>query len=522
MMSLRARAIFAGLVTLLTLFLVLPTFVPRSVRESTILIPDQAVNLGLDLQGGIYWLLRIDTQAAIRQRAVQSLGALENIRTEDNLAIGSPKLSESGESVLLCGGNPQVVEQTLSDRFPNYDRKTTADGCTELTLSESGVREVTRLGVEQSLEVLKTRLDVGGVIEPVIAAQGDDRILVQMPGYEDREQASKLISGTTFLEFKKVLAAAPNEGLLKARYESGLPPDTAIAVSKQDGNVTEAFLVPKQPVLTGAKLEDAGIDYGRRNEPMVSFQWDAEGMRIFRDFTGENIGERLAVIKDGEVISAPVIRARIGRNGVIEGRFSQAEARTLAVQLRSGALPIPLLIEEERTIGPALGEDSIRYGVVATAVGAIAVIIFMTIYYKSAGAIATAAVLLNVLMILAIMGSFQATLTLPGIAGLVLTVGMAVDANVIIYERLREELRGGKSIRSAVAIAFSKSRLTILDANLTTMIAALVLYYVGRGPVQGFGVTLAIGIVTSVYTALVITRVLVELVLEWNEKALRV
>ena len=521
-MTLRARAIFALLVTLTTLFLALPTFISMNVRRSTLLIPDQAINLGLDLQGGIYWLMRIDTAAAIKQRMNQSVGAFENMRSEENLAVGEAKLAPDGQSIAVCGASSSVLDTILEERFPNYDVADTPDGCRKLTLSAKGLRDVTRLGIAQSIEVLKTRLDVGGVIEPVIAAQGDDRVLIQLPGAEDREGLRKIVAGTAFLAFKKVIAFAPNEGLLQARYEKGLPPDTEIVVSKEQGKVTEALLVPKEPKLTGSMLEDARIENDRIGQPIVGFTWNAEGTRIFREFTEQNIGERLAVIKDGEVISAPVIRAKIGRSGVIEGRFTTADARTLAVQLRAGALPIPLIIEEERTIGPALGDDSIKYGIIATAVGAVAVIIFMSIYYKSAGTIATAAVLLNVFMILAVMSSLRATLTLPGIAGLVLTVGMAVDANVIIYERIREELRTGKSIRNAVAIAFNKSRLTILDANLTTLIAAVVLYLVGRGPVQGFGTTLAIGIFTSVYTALVITRVLIELLLEWKEEALRV
>jgi preprotein translocase subunit SecD len=521
-MSLRARAIFALIVTFTTLFLAFPTFISMNVRRSTLLIPDQAINLGLDLQGGIYWLMRIDTAAAVKQRMSQSVGAFENMRSEESLAVGEAKLGPDGQSVLVCGASSSVLDKILEERFPNYDVADAADGCRQLTLSPKGLRDVERLGIAQSIEVLKTRLDVGGVIEPVIAAQGDDRVLIQLPGAEDREGLRKIVAGTAFLAFKKVIAFAPNEGLLQARYEKGLPPDTEIVVSKEQGKVTEALLVPKEPKLTGSMLEDARIENDRIGQPIVGFTWNAEGTRIFREFTEENIGERLAVIKDGEVISAPVIRAKIGRSGVIEGRFTTAEARTLSVQLRAGALPIPLIIEEERTIGPALGDDSIKYGILATTVGAIAVIIFMSIYYRSAGAIATAAVVLNLFMILAVMSSLRATLTLPGIAGLVLTVGMAVDANVIIYERIREELRAGKSIRNAVSIAFSKSTVTVLDANLTTLIAAVVLYLVGRGPVQGFGTTLAIGIFTSVYTALVITRVLIELVLEWKEEALRV
>jgi preprotein translocase subunit SecD len=408
--------------------------------------------------------------------------------------------------VLVCGASSPVLDKILEERFPNYD-VADAEGCRKLTLSDTGLRDVTRLGIAQSIEVLKTRLDVGGVIEPVIAAQGDDRVLIQLPGAEDREGLRKIVSGTAFLAFKKVIATAPNEGLLQARYEKGLPPDTEIVVSKEQGKVTEALLVPKEPALTGSMLEDARIESDRIGQPIVGFTWNAEGTRIFREFTEQNIGERLAVIKDGEVISAPVIRAKIGRSGVIEGRFTTAEARTLSVQLRAGALPIPLLIEEERTIGPALGDDSIKYGILATAVGAVLVIIFMSIYYKSAGAIATAAVVLNVFMILAVMSSLRATLTLPGIAGLVLTVGMAVDANVIIYERVREYIREGYTARAAIEAGYERAFTTILDSQLTTAIAGLVLWQYGSGPIRGFAITLLIGIATSIFTGVLATRV---------------
>jgi preprotein translocase subunit SecD len=344
-----------------------------------------------------------------------------------------------------------------------------------------------------------------------------------MPGEISPERARGILGKTTFLEFKLVLAAAENEDLVRGRYKDGLPPDTTVVVARAPtGTVKEAFLVPKEPVLTGAMLADARISFDRRNRPIVLFQWNSEGAHIFRDFTGSHVHERLAAIIDGEVVTAPVIQSRIGASGQIEGDFTHQEAADLAVKLRSGALPIPLVIEEERAIGPALGADSIRSGVRASLLGALLVFVFMLIYYSTSGFIADATLVLNVLLVLAAMGLAGATLTLPGIAGLILTVGMAVDANVIIYERIREELRSGKTARNAVQIGFRRSALTILDSNLTTLITALVLYNFGSGPIQGFGVTLSIGLVASVLCALVFTRWLIEVALVRNPDRLRV
>ncbi len=285
--------------------------------------------------------------------------------------------------------------------------------------------------------------------------------------------------------------------------------------------MAEAFLVPTAPILTGAMLEDARIGYDRRNRPLVSFTWNSEGTRLFREFTGESIGERLAAIIDGKVVTAPVIQSRIGRNGQITGGFSATEAAALAVALRSGALPIPLVIEEERSVGPSLGADSIRQGVRSILLGGALVILFMGMYYSVGGWFANITLVTNMIMIIGAMSLARATLTLPGIAGLVLTVGMAVDANVIIFERIREEIRSAKNLRNAIQAGFRRSRLTILDANITTLIAAVVLLQFGRGPVQGFGVTLAIGIVSSVFGALVVTRLLFDLAMAYRPQLLR-
>jgi len=514
-MSLRARSIVIGLIAMFMIFLCIPSFIPAKIRESSALIPDQAISLGLDLQGGIYWLMRIDREDAISQRVEQASVTLQEIATEEGLSIGTPEILESERALRLCGGNPGVLEGVLEDRFPRWQLEPDTEGCQKLSLTEGAIDEIITVGVDQSVEVLQERLSEGGFVEPIIAKQGQDRILVQMPGsdFEDRERAKQLIAEPTVLEFKKVLDAAGNEGLLQAKYPDGLPADTEIVIEKQEDVVIEALLVTKIPLLIGANLQDARVQYDRTNRPAVGFEWDGEGTKKFRDFTTENIGQRMAIIKDDNVISAPVIESRIGQSGQITGSFSPEEARTLAIQLRAGALPVRLLIEEERTIGPSLGADSISSGLGATLAGSAVVIVFMMIYYQTSGFLANIALLLNLAIIFAIMSSFRATLTLPGIAGLVLTVGMAVDANVIIFERIREEIRAGRPTRAAVHIGFDRSRLAILDANITTLIAGIVLYYLGHGPVQGFAVTLVIGIFSSVFCALVVSRLLFDLML---------
>jgi preprotein translocase subunit SecD len=361
------------------------------------------------------------------------------------------------------------------------------------------------------------------VAEPVIAPQGEGRILVQLPGKVDPAAARQILEKTTFLEFKLVLDSAPSEELLLAKYPEGLPAERQIVLLRNEqGIVAEALLVPERAALTGAMLEDARLAFDRRNRAIVNFAWNSEGARLFREFTGEHIGERLAAIVDGDVVTAPVIRDRIGRQGEITGQFTEQEAANLAVALRSGALPIPLIIEEERTVGPALGADSIRRGINSAILGSVLVIVFMILYYGVIGALANVALLINLVMILAVMGLAGATLTLPGIAGVVLTVGMAVDGNVIIYERIREEIRAGKSMRNAIEAGFRRSALTILDANLTTLLTAVILFYLGSGPIQGFAVTLSVGLLTNVFCVLIITRVLVDLLLERRPGALRV
>ncbi len=511
-MSLRTRTILVGAVTFLMALLAFPNLFSEQERLDSVWIADDALSLGLDLQGGIHWLLRIDDSEAVLQEVTRTQSVVRQVAGDEGVVLVDSRIRD-GQVLELEGdltGLRRIVDENFDADTFNVEEEA---GVVTLSLSDDWRESVIERGVQQALEVLNERIDGLGVREPVIAPQGAGRILVQMPGMINPVQARTILENTTYLEFKKVLTSEPNEELLRARYDgAGLPEETEIVMDRNDdGSVAEAFLVPTTPVLTGAMLEDARIGYDRRNRPLVSFTWNSEGTRIFREFTAENIGQRMAAIIDGEVRTAPVIQSRIGRNGQITGGFTATEAAALAVALRSGALPIPLVIEEERSVGPALGADSIRQGVRSILLGGALVILFMGLYYSAGGWFANVTLIVNMVMIIGAMSLARATLTMPGIAGLVLTLGMAVDANVIIFERIREELRSAKNLRTAVQAGFRRSTLTILDANITTLIAAVVLLQFGRGPVQGFGVTLAIGIVSSVFGALIVTRLLFDL-----------
>ena len=507
-MSLRARWIMIGTITVLMAYLALPSFFSQEQRDAGHWwLRQDGITLGLDLQGGVHWLLRIDSDTAVQQELKKLKSNVETWAEEGKVALTSAEVK--GESLDLRGDLPGL--RKLVDENLDIVDVAETDGALALSLSSRWKKEVIDRGVQQALEVLRKRVDGLGVREPVIAPQGSGRILVQMPGIQDLKAARGVLESTTFLQFKNVIDAAPNKELLEAKFPNGIPEDQEIVFSQaRDGGETEALLVPKEAVLTGDMLEDARVDFDRRNRPQIAFQWNDEGTRIFREFTAKHIGDRLAAIIDGKVITAPVIQSKIGRNGQITGDFTREEAANTAVQLRSGALPIPLVIEEERTVGPSVGADSIRDGIRASLLGTALVFVFMAVYYSVTGMFANAALLVNILILLGLMSMARATLTLPGIAGVVLTVGMAVDSNVIIYERIREELRAGKAARVAIAAGFNRSFSTILDSNLTTLLTAFILLTFGRGPVQGFGVTLAIGLTASMFTALVVTRALMD------------
>ncbi|MBI3083043.1 MAG: protein translocase subunit SecD, partial [Candidatus Omnitrophica bacterium] len=352
-----------------------------------------------------------------------------------------------------------------------------------------------------ALEVIRNRIDQFGVREPLIQRQGPDHILVQLPGVTDRDRALKLIGQTALLEFQLV---SDNQRLLQQALDGKAPRGYELS-QDESGN---PLLLETADALTGAILTDAWVEPGELGLPEVSFRLNKDGAKAFGLLTGANINRRLAIVLDGKVQSAPVIQSRITDAGQITGRFTREEAHDLAIVLRAGALPAPISVEEERTVGPTLGRDSVRSGLLAMAVGGSFVLAFMVGYYLFAGVIAVAALALNLLIILGGLGWFHATLTLPGIAGIILTLGMAVDANVLIYERMREEIKAGRPLSLAVAAGYDKAFSAILDSNVTTVIAALFLYWFGTGPIRGFATTLIMGLAASMFTAIFVTRVI--------------
>ncbi len=365
---------------------------------------------------------------------------------------------------------------------------------------------------QRALEIIRNRIDQFGVLEPVIQLQGNNRLLVQLPGITDRQRAKDIIGKTAHLEFRLV---SDDPDLLKKATGGEIVAGYELKTIKRRDDSEEQVLIAEEAVLTGDLLVDATTEFSQQGfgQPYVSLELNDKGADIFADVTGRNVGKRLAVVLDGEVNTAPVIRERIpsGR-AQITGNFSLQEAKDIALILRAGALPAPVEIIEERSVGPALGKDSVRQGINAIIIGGILVLSFMAIYYLLAGLIADMALVLNIVLITGALSYFKATLTLPGIAGLVLTIGMAVDANVLIFERIREESRLGKSLRAAIHAGYDKAFWTILDANVTTLITALILFQFGTGPVRGFATTLSIGILASMFTALVVTRVVFDLI----------
>ena len=360
---------------------------------------------------------------------------------------------------------------------------------------------------ERALEIIRNRVDQFGVREVSIQRQGRDEIVIQLPGVTDRDRALELIGQTALLEFR--MASSDPEKLKQAL--AGDVPAGYVLKENEDG---DQLLLEKDAQVTGADLSNAIVKFDQSafNQPIVGITFNKDGARKFSKLTSENIGARLAIVLDGVVKSAPVIKERIpGGEGVIQGRFTPEQANDLVIVLKAGSLPAPVIIEEERTVGPLLGQDSITAGIKAIAIGAFLVFLFMVIYYMLAGAIAVSALILDIIIILGVMGYFHFTLTLPGIAGLILTLGMAVDANVLIYERMREELRAGKTVRSAISNGYVKAFSAIIDSNLTTLIAAILLFQFGTGPIRGFAMTLTIGIFASLFTALIFTRMVFDL-----------
>ncbi len=470
------------------------------------------MSLGLDLKGGIHLVLDVDVDKAVSHSVEEDIDSARQVLRKAKIRYR--KLATDGNSLVITikkASDIDAAESLLKETFGNYTISSVVDNTITLALKESIAEETRKFAVDQAIEVIRGRIDALGTTEPVIIKQGKHRILVQIPGYEDTAHAKQLIGRTAQLEFKLV----DEKGDLDKAMSGSLPPGDIIMYGPEQmrngQSYRQPYLLKKRTLLSGTEIADARVSIDSRfNEYAVTLKFNSKGARKFDKLTAAHVGERFAIILEGVVNSAPVIRERIaGGSAQITGSFSPAEAHDLAIILRAGALPAPVKVVEERSIGPSLGQDSIDQGMNSIIVGCILVLIFMAVYYRMFGMVANVALIFNMLLILAAMSIIGGTLTLPGIAGIVLTIGMAVDANVLIFERIREELHLGKTPLAAIDGGYDKAFSTIVDANITTLIAAIVLFQFGSGPVKGFAITLSVGILASMFTAITVTRAII-------------
>ena len=502
-------------VIIASIIYILPTFKPA-------LWPHKQINLGLDLQGGMHLVLEVESEKAVESTVERiSQEIREQLRSKRIHNVSVDRIEATKISIKVKNEDSiDKLTALLDDEFRDLREtsRTKADGTLTIVMDipDRDRDQIKKLAVDQALETIRNRIDQFGVAEPDIRRQGENRILIQLPGIKDTQRAKDLIGKTALLEFKLV----DDTHSLDAALKGNVPPGREILYKVEENPETKRstktpFLLKKRTLLTGAYLTDAKVQIDSRfNEPYVSINFDKKGARIFERITGDNVNSRLAIVLDNNVYSAPVIQEKIaGGQARITGRFTTEEARDLAIVLRAGALPAPVKILEERTVGPSLGADSIRKGLISMAIGGLVVVLFMIVYYKVAGLIADCALVLNIVLIAAGLAGFQATLTLPGIAAIILTIGMAVDANVIIFERIKEEVALGRTPRASVDAGYDRASLTILDANVTTLIAAVVLFQFGTGPVRGFAVALSLGVVASMFTALIVSRLIFNYIL---------
>ncbi|WDP88085.1 MAG: protein translocase subunit SecD [Desulfobacter sp.] len=484
--------------------------------------PHKKINLGLDLQGGMHLVLEVQNEKAVEAEMERTIAELKkDLRKVGIKHLGITRTPDNQIIAKISGqDNRTKVEKLLSEDYSNLEIpsvKTLDQGLAfTLNLPDKETASIKKMATEQALETIRNRIDEFGVSEPDIRIQGSNRILLQLPGIKDPDRAKGLIGKTAQLTFQLVNDQADVRTALEGNPPVGSEILYQQKVDPNSGNETRVpFLIKKQVLLDGSLLINARVEFDQFQQPQVAIEFSRKGARIFDRITAANVNKRLAIVLDKTVYSAPNIQERIaGGKARITGQFSLEEAKDLAIALRAGSLPAPVTIIEERTVGPTLGADSVRMGLMSMVVGGALVIAFMLIYYKGAGLIADLALIINIILIGGGLAAFQATLTLPGIAGIILTIGMAVDANVIIFERIREELRAGRTALAAVHAGYERATLTILDANVTTLIAAIVLFQFGTGPIKGFAVTLALGIVASLFTALILSKSIYDLILQ--------
>ena len=507
-----------NIITIYLIFFLISIFSALNLQNENNLVLDKKVNLGLDLQGGSYLLLEINSDSLVEEKIQSKVIPLKKLLKENNLKYENFKIVEKKLSFkiddlekfeLLFFSKKDNSVNPYIDNYRSFelDFKTLDNNYIEISFSKYGLLVINNAALKQSIEIVRRRIDDVGTKEPTILQRGEKRILVELPGLKDPDRIKKLLGKTAKLNFR----------LVSNNSEFGVDE----LISEND----EKLKISKRIVMSGENLIDAQPSIqNQQNEPTVSFTLDRLGSQKFGRATTDNVGKRLAIVLDGKIISAPTINEPItSGKGVISGNFTFQEATDLALLLRSGALPTPLDIVEERTVGPDLGEDSIKSGITSLIVGFLLVILFMFYKYRIFGLVANTALIANLLMLIGVLTILEATLTLPGIAGIILTVGMAVDANVLIFERIREELKTEKSIIHAFDTGYTKARITVLDANITTLIAAIILFAFGSGPVKGFAITLGIGIITTLFTAYFLARHLTSLiVLRNNNKEIKI
>lgn len=488
--------------------------------------PEEKINLGLDLRGGMRLVLQVHTADALKAETDSDMDRLLQSAKDEGVTGATGR--RTGDSTFEIAGLAPETADTLGGLVSRYGYNNRWSVSRQgdrmvFTMQATEVNAIRESAVSQARQTIENRINAYGVAEPVIAPASGYRIDLQLPGVDDPERIRNLIKSTAFLEFRLVRfpqggGGAPSREAILANFGGQLPENLEILdgdVRDDQGNAVgkQYYAVEKVRTVTGRDLKNARPSLGQFRDPIVEFSLTPTGAEAFAKLTGENVGSGLAIVLDGRVVSAPRINSQIRENGLIEGRFTQQEAQDLSTVLKSGALPAGITTLEERTVGPSLGRDSIESGLKAGLIGTALVVLYMLVIYNLSGLNAVIALALNVLLLFGGMAGFGAALTLPGIAGVILTIGMAVDANVLVFERIREELRAGRTVRSAVDLGFEKALSAIIDSNVTTLIAALFLFQFGTGPIRGFAVTLTIGLLASMFTAVFVSRWMFDLVL---------
>ena len=509
----RTRLYLAAALTFLAVLILLPSISGALPDWWTNTIPTPKIQLGLDLQGGTHLLLEVKLDEAIKTQLRRVAEDLKQEMKQNKLEVKNVASDATSVTVTLASADERsafldLAGKVFSDMVIGLAPNSGGDAgpAYQMTFRPMELDQVRRNAMEQALETIRNRIDQLGVRETTIAQEGNDEILVQLPGIQDPERAKELIGKTGVLQFKLVDDSHPVSDALR----DGPPPGDEVLYGPASRGGREPYLIESPVLLTGDTITDARVRPGAQLEgPYVSVDLDQRGAQIFAAITSANVGRKIAIVLDNVVYSAPVIREPIpGGHVQITGSFTYDEAHELAIVLRSGALPAPVEIIEERTVGPSLGRDSIHEGELSFVVGAVVVLFFMAAYYTGAGMLADFGLTLNILLLICVMAALQATLTLPGIAGIVLTLGMSVDANVLVNERMREELRLGKTVRAAIDSGYDKALFTIIDSHVTTLITAVVLFQFGTGPIKGFAVTLSLGVVINLFSALIGTKVI--------------